>query len=66
MIFMIQADHAGAIVDAYAILKTIHNNRKDAVVRLVVNMVANQAQAEGGKVWFLYDTEFCLGRLGSF
>ncbi len=35
-----------AIVDAYAMLKTLCGRREDAVIRLVVNQAANAKQAE--------------------
>lgn len=45
-VMLVTTPEPSAIVDAYAMLKTIHNNRQDAVIRLVVNMVANKAQAQ--------------------
>lgn len=45
-VLLVTTPEPSAIVDAYAMLKTIHSIRKDAVVRLIVNMVANQAQAK--------------------
>ncbi|MBI2432821.1 MAG: MinD/ParA family protein [Candidatus Hydrogenedentes bacterium] len=45
-VILVTTPEPSAIVDAYAMLKTIHNTRKDAVVRLLVNMVGNQAQAK--------------------
>lgn len=45
-VLLVTTPEPSAIVDAYAMLKTIHKYREDAVIRLVVNMVANQAQAQ--------------------
>ena len=45
-VLLVTTPEPSAIVDAYAMLKTIHKYRQDAVVRLIVNMVANQAQAQ--------------------
>ena len=44
-VMLITTPEPSAMVDAYAMLKTIHKSREDAVIRLVVNMAANQAQA---------------------
>ena len=45
-VLLVTTPEPSAIVDAYAMLKTIYNYRKDSFVRLVVNMAANQAQAK--------------------
>lgn len=45
-VLLVTTPEPSAIVDAYAMLKTIYHLRNDAVVRLMVNMVANQAQAK--------------------
>ncbi len=45
-VLLVTTPEPSAIVDAYAMLKTIHQQREDAVIRLLVNMVANQAQAK--------------------
>jgi flagellar biosynthesis protein FlhG len=44
-VLLVTTPEPSAIVDAYAMLKNIHHNREDAVIRLLVNMVASQAQA---------------------
>jgi flagellar biosynthesis protein FlhG len=44
-VLLVTTPEPSAIVDAYAMLKTIYGYRDDAVVRLMVNMVGNQAQA---------------------
>lgn len=44
-VMLVTTPEPSAIVDAYAMLKTIHGNRHDAVIRLFVNMAVNQAQA---------------------
>jgi len=43
---LVTTPEPSAIVDAYAMLKTIFNSRADAVVSLLVNMAANEAQAQ--------------------
>lgn len=45
-VLLVTTPEPSAIVDAYAMLKTVHKYRQDAVIRLIVNMVANQAQAQ--------------------
>lgn len=45
-VLLVTTPEPSAMVDAYAMLKTIHKRREDAVVRLVVNMAVNQAQAQ--------------------
>lgn len=44
-ILIITTPEPSSIVDAYAMLKTLYANREDAVIRLLVNMAASQAQA---------------------
>lgn len=44
-VLLVTTPEPSSIVDAYAMLKTIYANREDAVVRLLVNMAASQAQA---------------------
>ncbi len=45
-VLLVTTPEPSAIVDAYAMLKTIYSLRKDSIIRLVVNMVGNQAQAK--------------------
>lgn len=45
-VLLVTTPEPSSIVDAYAMLKTIYANREDAVVRLIVNMAASQAQAQ--------------------
>ena len=45
-VILITTPEHPAIVDAYAMLKTLHANRKETVVRLVVNMAPNPALAQ--------------------
>ncbi|MBI2423773.1 MAG: MinD/ParA family protein [Candidatus Hydrogenedentes bacterium] len=45
-VILVSTPEPSSIVDAYAMLKTIYNSNKDAIVKLVVNMAANQAQAQ--------------------
>ena len=51
-VLLVTTPEPSAIVDAYAMLKTIYNNREDAVIRLIVNMAAyeSQAKAVAGKL----------------
>lgn len=45
-VLLVTTPEPSAIVDAYAMLKTIYHLHGDAVIRLMVNMVVNQAQAK--------------------
>ena len=45
-VLLVTTPEPSAIVDAYAMIKTLHTQRKDLPIRLIVNMVANQAQAQ--------------------
>lgn len=45
-VVLVTTPEPSAIVDAYAMLKTIYYLREDAIARLLVNMAANQAQAK--------------------
>lgn len=45
-VLLITTPEHPAIVDAYAMLKTLYANRPETVVRLIVNMVANPALAQ--------------------
>lgn len=45
-VLLVTTPEPSAIVDAYAMLKTLHGYREDIVVRLIVNMVGSQAQAK--------------------
>ncbi len=45
-VLLITTPEHPAVVDAYAMLKTLYANRSETVVRLVVNMVSNAAQAQ--------------------
>ncbi len=51
-VLLVTTPEPSAIVDAYAMLKTIYNNREDAVIRLLVNMAAyeNQGKAVAAKL----------------
>lgn len=44
-VVLVTTPEPSAIVDAYATIKTIHQSRPDAVIRLLVNMVINNQQA---------------------
>lgn len=65
-VLLITTPEPSAIVDAYAMLKTIYNYREEAVVRLVVNMVANQAQARAVASKLAGVSQQYLGRTLSF
>lgn len=45
-VLLITTPEPSSIIDAYAMIKTIHALRPDAVFRLVVNMVLNEQQAQ--------------------
>ncbi len=45
-VVLVTTPEPSSIVDAYAMLKTIHANRENAVIRLLVNMTASQEQAK--------------------
>ncbi len=45
-VLLVTTPEPSSIVDVYAMIKTIHNQRPDAVFRLIVNMVLNDKQAE--------------------
>jgi flagellar biosynthesis protein FlhG len=51
-VILVTTPEPSAIVDAYAMLKTIYSHREDAAVRLLVNMAAyeNQARAVAAKL----------------
>ncbi|MFP4500777.1 MAG: MinD/ParA family protein [Candidatus Hydrogenedentota bacterium] len=51
-VLLVTTPEPSAIVDAYTMLKTIYNNREDAVIRLIVNMAAceNQGKAVAAKL----------------
>jgi flagellar biosynthesis protein FlhG len=44
-VLLVCAPEPSAIVDAYALLKTVYQRRDDAMVRLITNMVLNKKQA---------------------
>ena len=45
-VLLVSTPEPSSIVDVYAMIKTIHNQRPDAVFRLIVNMALNDKQAE--------------------
>ncbi len=45
-VLLVTTPEPSAIVDAYAMIKTIYTRREDALVRLLVNQVASDAQAQ--------------------
>jgi flagellar biosynthesis protein FlhG len=45
-VLLVSTPEPSSIVDVYAMIKTIHGQRPDAVFRLIVNMVANEKQAD--------------------
>jgi len=44
-VLLVSTPEPSSIVDAYAMLKTIYQNRENAIVRLIANMVINKKQA---------------------
>lgn len=44
-VLLVCAPEPSAIVDAYALLKTVYQRRDDSIVRLITNMVVNKKQA---------------------
>ncbi len=44
-VLLVTTPEPSAIIDAYAMLKTIHYQRSDVAIKLIVNMVVNSAQA---------------------
>jgi len=45
-VLLVTTPEPSAIVDAYAMVKTLHTHSAELPIRLLVNMVANQAQAQ--------------------
>ncbi len=45
-ILLVTTPEPSSIVDAYAMVKTVHAMRDDAVFRLIINMAANEPQAK--------------------
>lgn len=65
-VLLITTPEPSSIVDAYAMIKTIYNQRDDAVIRLIVNMVANQKQATAVSTKLSTVTQQYLGRKISY
>lgn len=65
-VILVATPEPSAIVDAYAMLKTIHANRENAVVRLLVNMVGSDAQAKAVATKLSGVSQQYLGRSLSF
>lgn len=65
-VLLVTTPEPSAIVDAYAMVKTVHQMRGDAVFRLIVNLAANpqQAKAVAGKL--SYVSQQYLGRKLSY
>lgn len=45
-VILVSTPEPSSIVDAYAMLKTLHTARGDALIRLLVNMAGSEAQAQ--------------------
>lgn len=45
-VLLVTTPEPSAIVDAYAMLKTLHTQNERTIIRLIVNMAANPAQAQ--------------------
>ncbi len=65
-VLLVTTPEPSAIVDAYAMLKTIYSLRKDSIIRLVVNMVGNQAQAKAVATKLSNVSQQYLGRSLSY
>ena len=65
-VLLVTTPEPSAIVDAYAMLKTIYGKNEDAVVRMVVNMVMNQKQATAVATKLASVTQQYLGRKPSY
>lgn len=61
-VLLVTTPEPSAIVDAYAMVKTISTRRDDAEVRLIVNMVLNQKQATAVSQKLTNVTQQYLGR----
>ena len=61
-ILLITTPEPSAIVDAYAMVKTVSMRRDDANIRLIVNMVLNQKQASAVSAKLTNVTQQYLGR----
>lgn len=65
-VLLVTTPEPSSIVDAYATIKTIHQTRDDAVFRLVINQVVNEAQAKAVASKLSYVTQQFLGRSLSY
>lgn len=61
-VLLVTTPEPSAIVDAYAMIKTLYSRRDDALVRLLVNMVLNQKQAAAVSAKLAKVTQQYLGR----
>ncbi len=61
-VLLVTTPEPSAIVDAYAMLKTLHNVRKEVVIRLLVNMVGTQEQAKAVATKLANVSQQYLGR----
>jgi flagellar biosynthesis protein FlhG len=65
-VLLVTTPEPSAIVDAYAMLKTIYSHRDDAIIRLVVNCCTNLAQAKAVAGKLTSVSQNYLGRNLSF
>lgn len=65
-VILVTTPEPSAIVDAYAMIKTVYNVREDAVIRVIANMVANQKQAAAVFTKLSSVTQQYLGRQLSY
>ena len=65
-VILVTTPEPSAIVDAYAMVKTVKQRRDDAVIRLIVNMVLNQKQAAAVATKLSNVTQQYLGRKVSY
>ena len=65
-VLLVATPEPPSMLDAYAMVKTIHARRKDAVIRLMVNMALNQKQANAVSTKLTSVTHQYLGRRVSY
>jgi len=65
-VLLVSTPEPSSIVDAYAMLKTLHRLREDAAIRLLVNMASSDAQARAVAMKLATVAKQYLGRNLSF
>ena len=61
-LLVVTTPEPSAIIDAYALIKTVYQIREDAVFRLIINMAGSQQQAEAVAAKISHVAHQCLGR----